>query len=161
MSDWNKVEEHIFLENVPGEALRFMNFRGMEQPPYNPKGKRNFSIDILDEGLAEQLAEDGWNIKFSEPNEDGYIYPPRLTVQLNYKFENLAPKIMMEQAGAKVYLNEDTVGDLDSMDILNIKAIDIRPYNWEIKKKDGTFDRGVTAYLDKMRVVVARDIFCD
>jgi hypothetical protein len=90
-----KVEEHIFLENLPGEAIRFPNFYGIENPPFNPAGKRNFNIDIADEDLARKLADDGWNIKFSEPNEDGFVYPPRLKVQVSYKFANLAPKIMV------------------------------------------------------------------
>lgn len=151
-----RVEEHINLENVPGEAIRFPNFSGIEKPPFNPAGKRNFCIDIPDEAFARKLSEDGWNIKFSEPNEDGYVYPPRLTVQIGYKIPSLQPKVMMEQAGNKVYLDERTIGDLDSMEIICIKAIEIRPYNWD----NGT-NQGVTAYLDKMRVEVARDIFCD
>lgn len=151
-----KVEEHIFMENLDGSQIRFRNFAGREQPPYNPAGKRNFSVDILDEEYARKLAEDGWNVKFSEPNEDGTVYPPRLSVNVSYKIDNLQPRIMMEQAGNKVYLNEQTVGDLDTMEILTVKAIEIRPYNWEVSG-----NTGVTAYLDKMRVEVARDIFCD
>lgn len=151
-----KVDNHIFLENVPGSSIHFANFSGIERPPFNPKGKRNFAVDILDEELAKQLFNDGWNVKFSEPDEDGVAYPPRLTVQISYKNESLQPKVMMEQAGNKVYLNEETIGDLDNMEIINVKAIEIRPYNWEVNG-----NTGVTAYLDKMRVEVARDIFCD
>lgn len=151
-----KVDQHIFLENVPGESIRFTNFAGIERPPFNPAGKRNFSVDILDPALADQLHADGWNVKFSEPDEDGHVYPPRLTVQISFKNPSLQPKVMMEQAGNKVYLNEQTIGDLDNMEILNVKAIELRPYNWEVGGNSG-----VTAYLDKMRVEVARDIFCD
>lgn len=152
----NKVKDHIYLENVPGENLRFLNFRGIEIPPYNAKGQRNFWVDILDEELANKLASDGWNIKFSEPSEDGRQYPPRIQVKVSFKNENMLPKIMMEQAGNKVYLNEETIGDLDDMEIIVVKAIEIRPYNWEVKG-----ECGVSAYLDKMRIEVARDIFCD
>ena len=151
-----RIEEHLFFENIPGASVRFANFSGVEIPPYNPAGKRNFSIDILDEELAKKLSKDGWNIKFSEPNEDGVAYPPRLTVQVGYKIEQLKPRVMMEQGGNKVYLDEHTIGDLDAMEIIRVKAIELRPYNW-----DNGQSAGVTAYLVAMRVEVARDMFCD
>lgn len=156
-----KVTEHIYLENLDGRAIRFANFKGVERPPYNARGQRNFSVDILDDEFANKLAKDGWNIKPAVDKEtpEGEIihYPAHLKVNIKYNPErNLGPKVMMEQAGNKVYLDESSIGDLDDMEIIEVKAIEIRPYNWDV---NGT--TGVTAYLDKMRVEVARDIFCD
>lgn len=150
------VREHIEMENLDGRCIRFANFRGIEKN-FNPKGKRNFNIDILDEEFAKKLKDEGWAVKFPEPREDGTTYPPRLKVNVAYNAEkNLGPRVMMEQGGNKVFLTEDTIGDLDDMEIICVKAIDIRPYNWE-----SPTGYGVSAYLDRMRVEVAKDIFCD
>lgn len=160
--DW-WVTKKIILNNIPGGAIRFNNFRGVAQPPYNPEGKRNFSLEIADEELARKLAEDGWNIKFSEPNEDGVVYAPRLPVQVKYNkaYPDLNPKIKMDIDGHAVDLSEETVGDLDDLEILNIRTITIRPYNCEIPNKDGSVDRYTTAYVEKLRVEVAKDLFYD
>ena len=153
-----EIRSNVIFEDC---RIIFKNFAGIERPPYNAAGMRNFSVVIEDEDFARQLADDGWNVKFNEPDEDGISYPPHLQVKLTYTSRSgkpvTPPRIMMEQAGTKVYLTEETVGQLDNMEIVNVKAIEIRPYNWQLQ--NGT--SGVTAYLDKMRVEVARDIFCD
>ena len=148
------ARENIFMENLPGSALKFRNFTGAEQK-YNPKGSRTFNIEIDDINFAERLDKDGWNIKWdTKEHDNGEHYLPTLPVQV--KFGDYPPRIMMEQAGNKVWLNEDTVGDLDNMEILEVKAIEIRPYNYDVNGKTG-----VKAYLSKLRVEVARDMFCD
>lgn len=144
------------MSDIPGNCIRFANFAGMEIPPYNPAGKRNFCIDILDEEFAKQLAETGWNIRYdNKERPDGVVYPPNLKVEIKYT-DRSRPRIMMEQEGNKVWLDEQTLGDLDDMEIIRIKDIEIRPYNWEIRG-----ETGVTAYLKAMRIEVARDMFCD
>lgn len=148
------VRDNIVIENIPGSCIKFKNFRGLEQR-YNPAGSRNFSLEIDDIDFAHKLEDDGWTIKWdTKEREDGHQYPPTLKVKV--KFGDYPPRIMMEQAGNKVWLNEDTVGDLDNMEIIDIKAIEIRPYNYDINGSVGT-----AAYLDKLRVEVARDMFCD
>lgn len=156
-----RVTENINMKDVAGENIRFANFAGAEIPPYNPAGARNFCIDILDEAFAQELHDAGWNVKFdTKEREDGIQYPPMLKV--NVKYSDVAkPRVMMEQVQSngdvkQVWLNEDTIGDLDDMEIIKIKEIDIRPYNWEVRG-----NTGVSAYLKAMRVEVARDMFAD
>lgn len=155
------VNNNINIKDIPGDSIRFANFSGVEVPPYNPAGARNFCIDILDEDFAHQLSDEGWNIKFdTKEREDGMHYPPMLKINVKYG-ERSRPRVMMEQEQTngeikQVWLDDSTIGDLDDMEIIRIKEIEIRPYNWELRG-----ETGVSAYLKAMRVEVARDMFAD
>ena len=149
------IKDNLIFENV---NITFKNFSGVERPPYNAKGQRNFAVVIEDEDFARELKKEGWNVKWSDPKEDGTTYAPHLQVKVAFDDEEpwKNPRIMMEQAGNKVYLDENTVSQLDDLEVVNVKAMEIRPYNYDTGKM-----QGVTAYLKKMRVEVARDMFCD
>lgn len=152
-----RVERTLNFKDIDGRNIRFANFGGKEIPPYNPAGKRNFCVDILDEAFAQELAAEGWNIRFdTKEREDGMHFPPNLKIEISFNDKVPHPRIMMEQGGAKVWLDEQTLGDLDAMEIIRIVEMEIRPYNWEVRGS-----HGVSAYLSKMRVEVARDMFCD
>lgn len=152
-----RVERNIHFTDIDGRGIRFANFSGKEIPPYNPAGKRNFCVDILDPDFAKELADEGWNVRFdNKEREDGKQYPPNLKIEISYNDKVPHPRIMMEQAGNKVWLDESTIGDLDAMEIIRIIEMEVRPYNWEVRGS-----RGVSAYLSKMRIEVARDMFCD
>ena len=56
---------------MEGVRLMFRNFAGKEDQ-YNKEGDRNFAVAI-DETVARQMAEDGWNIKWLKPREDDEI----------------------------------------------------------------------------------------
>lgn len=61
----------------------FKNFAGIERLPYNPAGKRHFSI-LLNDAIAQELYAAGWNVKWPSPRENGEIPPPFLSVELNF-----------------------------------------------------------------------------
>lgn len=145
----------VYFENV---RIQFCNFAGRESKN-NAKGKRNFQVVIEDEEFAKQLADDGWNVRMDKLDKEGNPYPPSLKVIVGYPegLEHLWPKVMVEQRGNKVYLTEDTIGTLDGMEIINVKALEIRPG----KQYDINGLTGYPAYLRKMRVEVAPDMFCD
>ncbi len=155
MTDNRKID-NIFFENVL--PLFRTNFSGQETET-NAKGRRNLVIEIPDEEFARQLLDDGWNIKIGKENKDGSkVYPPHMKINVNYPedYPNLWPKIMMEQAGNKEYLNEETINLLDENEITNIKNLEVSGRYCIVNGKEY-----ITAYVRKMRVEVAPDFFCD
>lgn len=155
----NRVERILNIRDIDGRNIRFINFEGKEIPPFNPRGKRNFCIDILDPAFAEELSAEGWNIRYDKNEQriaEGNTYPPNLKIEVSYNDKVPHPRIMLEQAGNKVWLDENSVGTLDDLEIIRIVEMEVRPYNWEVRG-----ETGVTAYLSKMRIEAARDMFCD
>ena len=141
-----KATNNIKIENA---KLIFKNFSG-EESKFNRKGNRNFCV-ILDPDVAEDLAEDGWNIKYLRPRDEGEEKTPYL--QVSVVFGKIPPKVTMIAGRTKTLLDEDTIGTLDFADIANVDLI-IRPYNWEVNGKEG-----VKAYLKTMYVEIEQDIF--
>ena len=53
---------------IDDARIIFRNFAGKEGM-YNREGDRNFSV-ILPPDLADQLAKDGWNVKWLKARDD-------------------------------------------------------------------------------------------
>lgn len=148
------TKSNIVMENA---RLIFRNFEGREEK-YNRKGDRNFGLIIEDPEVAQQLAEDGWNIKELTPkNNDDYDDTPEVIYWLpvTVRFDNVPPKVMLVTRRKKTRLNEENI---NTVDYANIAKVDltVTPYDWEVNGKSGT-----KAYLQTMYVTINEDEFAD
>lgn len=138
---------------ITDARIMFRNFSG-EERTYNAKGDRNFCV-IIDGENAERLSEDGWNIKWLKPKEDGDEPTAYLPVKVNYA--NRPPEIWKKtENGKPVLLDEITVGSLDDAEIIKVNKLVISPYQWNVSGKSG-----IKAYLRSGYFTVEDDAVLD
>ena len=128
----------------------YRNFSGAESK-FNRKGDRNFAVVIDDQQLAEDLRNDGWNIKIRPPrdiDDEPFMYLP-----VKIKFNDRGPNVYLVTGDRMNRLDEDSIDCLDNVDILEVD-LDVRPYDWEINGKEGR-----TAYLQSIKVTQRVDRF--
>lgn len=138
--------------NVVMEGVRiiFRNFEGKEGP-YNKSGDRNFAV-LLDDNVANMMAEDGWNVKWLKPRDDaeeGEEDQPYLPVSLRY--DVFPPHVVLVTQRNRTVLQEAQVAMLDYADIVNVDLI-VRPHNWTVNNKSG-----IKAYVKTMFVTIEED----
>ena len=149
------VYGNVIFENV-NIPQRFRNFAGKEKVHngtiINPEGKRNFCVE-LDPETAMKMKEDGWNVKFPDPEKAiGDPGLPYLPVEVSFK--NYPPLIVQETTtGGKSRLSESNIRNLDEAEIVSVDLI-IRPYNYEVMGRTG-----VKAYCKEMWVTIEESIF--
>src|SRR5436190_10757159 len=137
---------------MEGVKIVFRNFAGKEGQ-YNREGDRNFAV-LLDEKIAQDLASDGWNVKWLKPREDadeGDEPQAYLQVSVGYGKGRPPTVVVINQDDQRVNLDEHTVGELDWYDIKNVDLI-VRPYHWEVNGK-----AGIKAYLKSIYATIEED----
>jgi hypothetical protein len=141
------VEGTITIEDA---RIVFRNFAGKEGK-YNAEGDRNFGV-ILDHQVAEQMIDDGWNVKILKPREDEEVGTPYIGVSVGYK--GRPPRVVMigGTTGKRTEIGEDLIELLDWVDIKKVDLI-IRPYNWGPIRGES----GVKAYLKSMYITIEED----
>ena len=138
--------------NIEGATIIWKNFSG-ERDKFNP-GKRGFSVVIDDAVMADELKQEGWNVKErplqegADPSEQEWTLPVKLNM-------NRYTQVWLIVGNHKTLLNEDTVAQLDVVDIVNCD-ISIRPYEWEMSGRTG-----ITAYVDSMYVTIRENKFAE
>lgn len=138
--------------NIEGAMIIWKNFSG-ERDKFNP-GKRGFSVVIDDTVMADELRQEGWNVK-DRPLQEGADESEQewtLPVKLNM---NRYTQVWLIVGNHKTLLDEDTVSQLDVVDIVNCD-ISIRPYEWEMNGRTG-----ITAYVDSMYVTIRENKFAE
>lgn len=135
---------------MEGVRIVFRNFSGKEGQ-YNREGDRNFAV-LLDDNVANTMAEDGWNVKWLKPREDaeeGDADQAYLQVSVNFK--GRPPRIVIITSRGRTNLDENTIEMLDWADIQNVDLI-VRPYEWNVNGKTG-----IKAYLQSIYVTIEED----
>ena len=136
---------------IDNARIVYRNFRG-EGSKFNREGDRNFAVIIEDEQTANELAENGWNVKIKPPRDEDDA--PFMFLPVKVKFNDRGPTAYLQSGNADpVKLDEESIDCLDDIDILNVN-LDIRPYNWEVNGKTGR-----TAYLQSIFVLQDVDRF--
>lgn len=140
--------KNISIENA---RIMFRNFSGKESR-FNREGRRNFCVVIDDLEYARQLQDEGWNIRYLQPRDEGG--DPLPYMQVSCSFDVYPPHIYMIKGDtSKVLLDEDSVDVLDWAEIQNVDLV-IRPYSWEVNGKSG-----IKAYVKSMWVTIYQDEF--
>jgi len=134
----------LVIENA---RIIFRNFSGREGM-YNREGDRNFGV-LLDEHLAKEMSEDGWNVKWLKPREEGE--PEQAYIQVSVNFKGRPPRVVMISSRGRTNLGEHEVELLDWADISTADLI-MRPYEWAVNDK-----HGIKAYLQSIFVTIEED----
>jgi hypothetical protein len=140
------IKNNIVMESA---KIGFRNFSGVAGK-FNPAGKRNFCV-FLDTDLGKVLEEDGWNVRWLQPKDEGDDARPYLQVAVS--FDNIPPKVVLVTKKGKTNLDDTNVNILDWAEIDNVDLI-IRPYNYNVNGKEG-----VKAYVKSMYVTLVEDEF--
>jgi hypothetical protein len=135
---------------IDGARLTYKNFSG-EATPFNRAGDRNFSVIIEDQDVADRLIEEGWNVKIKPARDEDDV--PFMHLPVKIKFNGRGPTVRLVSGDSVNLLNEETIGCLDDVYMLNVD-LDIRPYDWEVQGKSGR-----TAYLHAIEVTQEVDRF--
>lgn len=145
-----RVTRNIRIE---GARLIFKNFQG-KQTDYNAAGNRNFGI-LLDDEIADDLREEGWNVKYLKPRPDDPEMYEQPWLPVKVKFGEIPPMVVLVKSSGKRRLTENTIDQLDWSALENVDLV-IRPYNYPAIAGR---PEGVSAYLKEMYAVLAEDDF--
>lgn len=138
--------KNVIIENA---EILFRNFEG-KKGQFNNEGDRSFCV-LLDSDLASNLKEEGWNVKWLKPREEGDREQAYLPVKVRYS--NFPPKIVLITSQGKSLINEDEVALLDTAEI-KTADITLSPYEWS-----NNGNSGIAAYLKTMYATIEEDEF--
>lgn len=130
----------------------YRNFSGRPTQFIREGGERGFGIFIDDPVYAQQLAEEGWNVRITKPKNSDYEPRHYLPVKVGYKFR--PPVVRMVRGRKIINMTEDMIGEIDYADVTHLKVA-INPRH----RTDDTGEHKITAYLREMWVTIAEEVF--
>lgn len=145
------IKDNIVIEDA---RIGFRNFSGKEGK-FNPAGRRNFCV-FIDHEIGQVLENDGWNVRWLDPKDEGDDRQAYLQVAVSY--DNVPPKIILISGHGKTILDNESIHILDWAEIKTVDLI-IRPYNWSMHEGTKNAKSGVKAYIKSMYVTIAEDEF--
>lgn len=127
------------------------NFSGRPDKFNKQGGKRHFCLELPhDVPLIEDMMADGWNVKWTKPNNEEYEPAPYIDVNISWAFK--APLVTFITSGGETDVTEDIVGQIDTAEITRIDmALDLS-YS---KRDDG--GRRIKGYVKTMDVYLYED----
>lgn len=144
-------EKKVGEITVEGAGIIFRNFSG-KKSDFNEEGNRNFGL-LLDEELAENLKEDGWNVKYLKPRPGEEDMPRQAWLPVKVKYGKVPPIAVLITSRGKTRLDESTINQLDWARIKNVDLI-VRPYQYpEMHNRPA----GIAAYLKSIYVTIQED----
>lgn len=155
-----RVNNELKLEGV---RLIWRNFAG-EKKLFNETGKRQFSIP-LDEPMALELREMGWNVRDNQKKVDAgeaaeLLYHLGVTVKMDGR---VPPRMFVvaqkwsetdqKQISVRTLIDDKDV-PASVLDFAPIEYVDLilRPFNWDVNGK-----QGVSAYLKTLFAFLRQD----
>lgn len=143
---------HLEIDDA---RITYRNFEG-RGTDYNKEGDRNFALIIPDLDLAEELREEGWNVKIKEPrtpDEEPFMFLP-----VKLAFNGYGPTICLCSGNNERELGPDNVGVLDKARLTRVD-LDIRPFDWTRPGASGrsAWLRGLRAYQEPNRFAARYD----
>lgn len=137
---------------IDNARIIFKNFTGKDDK-FGREGDHSFSIVIEDDALAEQLSNDGWNVKPLTPRDPDEKVNHFIKVKISFKVR--PPKIWLLTNHKRTLLDEDTIATLQYARIENADVV-VSPWRWEVNSKTG-----IAAYLETLYVKIEDDPFAD
>lgn len=135
--------------------IGFRNFEGREGP-FNKAGNRSFAI-FLEQDVAENMASDGWNVKFPKDRDD--IAPEDDTrnpyIEVTVGFEHFPANVFLISNGNVTRMHEDEVSMLDWAELEMVDLV-VRPYEWSVNGNSG-----IKAYLKSGYFTIITDQFAE
>lgn len=152
MSNYQFIERgRVIIEDA---EIIFPNFSGRPSK-YNKEGDRNFCVIIDDPEVAQQLADEGWNVRIRRPRNEDDEPSHYIPVAVSFRsFPNIPPADVKLISGANMtHLTEDTIGVLDGAEVVHID-LTVRPRHYPDKN---TGEMHIKAYLHDMYVTIAKN----
>jgi hypothetical protein len=144
------MKSNLSRVTIEDARIIFRNFSGIERPPYNKAGERNFAV-VLDPKTAQAMLNDGWNVKLPAETHDEEEETKDPILQVKVNFDKRPPRVVMITSTNRTELNKDTIDVLDAVDFQTVDLI-INPSYWEVGNKSG-----IAAYLKSMYVTIEED----
>ena len=133
---------------IEDARIMFKNFAGT-QTKFNPAGARNFCV-VIPEEHEEGIRALGYNVRHTQPREEGDDSVAYLKVNVSYRFD--PPHIETIIGGRKrQVLGEEDISMLDWADI-SFVDLSFTGSDWEVRG-----DTGTSAYLDSLYAHIEED----